>query len=231
MDLNKINRYCIAGGESYTHVKNTFTEALTGFDGISFESVEATEDSGEEFVIYLNSEKSIKIRITQNISLANRVDFAVLFRDSEIYKSTAPTVNNGWCVYNIARTDYGVAFTDIGYRFGQELISDDTKIVNFFSTGTPNVFVRTNSTSNLNNNAIDYWLSELHETVENDVVYSALCTSAVTRTALQSACSKHQPIECEHLYRLVFSDGKVGKIKIDDKYFILGCRYALECSP
>ena len=60
MELNKIYRYHgVPEEEYYSHPKEKFTEAFTGFEGVSFETVEGTDETTEEYKIYLDSEKSM----------------------------------------------------------------------------------------------------------------------------------------------------------------------------
>lgn len=230
MELNKIYRYYgMKTGQAYEPIKIALNEAFTGFDGVSFETVAATEDTDEQYLIYLNAEKRMWLSLYQpsdpqisinfsngNSVVINRVSSSVAYRQ-----------------FNIVRTAYGVVFSRIGTTNDiTDVLTNDIYFSNFFAVGEPNVFIYTGSSSNTTSTgSIDYWYSDLHDIPESFSQYSSFTASTVTRTKLSHASSMVQPIDCKHLYRLEFSGGETGKINIGDKYFILGCRYALEYDP
>lgn len=230
MELNKIYRYYgMKPEQAYEPIKNALNEAFTGFNGVSFETVAATEDTEEQYLIYLNAEKSMWLILYQT----SDPQISINFSNGNSVVIARVNSYSAFRQFNIVRTAYGVVFSRIGTTSGAtDVLSDDIYFGNFFAVGEPNVFVYTASSSNATSSiSVDYWYSDLHNMPEAFSQYSSLISSAVTRTKLSPASSMVQPVDCEHLYRLEFSDGKTGKIKVGDKYFILGCRYALEYDP
>lgn len=230
MKLNKIYRYYgMKTAETYETIKAALTNAFTGFDGVSFETVAATESTSEEYLIYLNSEKTMWLKL-YNVSTPM---MSINFIDGSSVDITRQGTSSAlYCQINIVRTAYGVVFSRIGLSNSSTDILNDIYSCNFFAVGDPNVFIYTKAESNNTSmNYIDYWYSDLHTMPEAINQFSCITTSVVSRTKLSNASSMVQPIDCEHLYRLEFSEGKTGKMKIGDKYVILGCRYALEYDP
>lgn len=242
MQLNKIYRYYgIPTAQVYAHMKEKFTEAFTGFEGVSFETVEATEETAddgtvtttpEQYIIYLDNDKSTWLKLYVNTS--GYPTMAVYFKNGTsvaFNNAISGTLANPYRQFNIVRTVYGVAFSGIGATTNATEILEDRHITSFFVVGNPNLFVYTKSTSSTGGTANDYIFSSLHEMPEIHNNYSTLNGSTVSRTKLFNFSSLVYPIDCEHLYRIVFTDGNVGRIKINDRYFIMGTRYALEYIP
>ena len=242
MKVNRIYRYYgISKGSLYEHLKTTFTEAFTGFNGISFETILAAASASgyEEYKIYLNPEKSMWLRIywdgvvSSSTTVSTGTFVEMNFKDGSTYNVANVSSGSPYRYYNIVRTRYGVMFTNIySASDAGEMAVSNTDFANFFAVGAPNIFVHTKSSSNtVAGTYTDYWWSDLHTAVEQMAQYSALIPSSVGQTALFTACSAIQPITCDHLYRLAYYGGTSGKIKLGDKYLILGCRYALEYDP
>lgn len=231
MELNKIYKYYgIQAKNGYSHAKEKFTEAFTGFEGVSFETVEATDETTEQYKIYLDSEKSMWLLIYVESSYLN---ISISFKDGTVSKleHSGASVSSGYLAYNIMKTAYGVAFTALAQANGEKEPLNDSYFMNFFAVGEPNVFVCTSATDNLKCAADDVMFSILHETPEVRNEWSTLNENPVLRTKLFNYSSLVYPIDCEHLYRVVHTDGKTGKVKIGEKYFIIGMRYALELDP
>ncbi len=231
MVLNKIYKYYgIPTADAYEHMKEKFTEAFTGFDGVSFETIEATDDTAEQYKIYLDSDKSMWLTLYTD---SNAPKISIGFKDGTVTEISTVSSSSEYRRYNIVRTSYGVVFSNIGTSSNSTStdILADNYLTGFFAVGEPNVLVYTKSISNTSGTAQDFWQSSLHDTPEAFSQYSALYSSAVPRTKLFNASSMVQPIDCEHLYRLAYSDGTVGKIELGDKHIVLGTRYALEYDP
>ena len=231
MELNRIYRhYAIPRNQIYGQLKSILNEAFIGFNGVSFETVAATESSDEQFLIYLNSEKSMWLNLhhddndalisvnfkNENARGIGRIGSAVSFRQ-----------------FSIVRTAYGVIFSRIGTSNTSTDILNDAHLVGFFVQGEPNIFVLSEGS---NNSTDTSWhdhcfYSDLHEIPEIFRQPNSLIYASVPRTSLLNACSAVQPIKSEHLYRAVFSDEQTGKIEVDNKYFIKGNCYALEYDP
>ena len=232
MVLNKIYKYYgIPTAEAYAHMKEKYTEAFTGFDGVQFETVEATDDTAEQYKIYLDSDKSMWLTLYTD---SNAPKISIGFKAGTATDVSTVSSSSEYRRYNIVRTSYGVMFSNIGTSNNSAStdILADNYLTGFFAVGEPNVLVYTKSTSNtVSAAAQDIWHSSLHDTPEAFSQYGALYTSTVPRTKLFNASSMVQPIDCEHLYRLAYSDGTVGKIELGDKHIVLGTRYALEYDP
>ena len=244
MKLNKIYQfYGITQANLYAHVKQNLTEAFTGFDGVSFETIEETTETAEdgtittvpeEFIIYLNSNKSMWLRVYIDTYLK----ISINFKDGSVNVIGESKAGSGnYIGYNIIRTAYGVAFTNfaVSTSLSNTLITDMDKFNRFFTPGEPNVFVYTIATATSNSSSTtysDYWYSDLHEIPESFLQVSNLAGNTISvQTTVFNACSMAQVIKCEHLYRLAYNEGKTGKLNVGDKYYMLGCRYALEYDP
>lgn len=230
MELNKIYRYHgVPEEEYYSHPKEKFTEAFTGFEGVSFETVEGTDETTEEYKIYLDSEKSMWLTIYR--PAYDEISISISFKDGTVttlHESTSGT----YLTYNIMRTAYGVAFTSFVQNNSQhKILDEDNYFTSFFVVGEPNIFVCTKTTSNVSGSSNDMMFSSLHEKLEVHNNDSTLNGSTVPKTRLLNHTSLIYPIDCEHLYRVIYTDGKTGKIKVGEKYVILGTRYGLEYDP
>lgn len=237
MQLNKIYRYHgIPKVEAYTHLKTTFTEAFSGFDGVSFETVLAENSASgfEEYKIYLNAEKSMWLRIYWNgNSGTSEHTIEMCFKNSQNEVLTTCSSGDSHRYYNIIRTDYGVMFSTFqSSSVENKLQTDDMQFQNFFAAGNPNVFICAKG-FNLSMPGDECWWSNLHNSAEKININAALnkSTDTVNQTTIYNATSAFEPIRCDHLYRLAIYSGKTGKMLIGDKYVILGCRYALEYNP
>lgn len=238
MQLNKIYRYHgIPKDELYTHLKTTLTEAFSGFDGISFETVLAADAASgfEGYKIYLNAEKSMWLRIHWDGDSNNPSNTIEMhFKNSQNKILTNCQSTNAYRYYNIVRTNYGVMFSVLGSdTTGAKMSISDTDFQAFFVAGNPNVFVYTQGGNSMNISSEEIWWSDLHSSAEKINCHTAINTSmeTVSQTTLYNATSALEPIRCDHLYRLAIYSGKTGKMLIGDKYVILGCRYALEYNP
>lgn len=243
MKVNRIYRYYgLTKSNLYEHLKATFTEAFTGFDGVSFETVLATKAASgfEEYNVYLNTNKSMWLRIYWNgITSSSTADTSkhyieMNFKDGTTYNVVYSDSGSWYRYYNIIRTKYGVMFTNIYPASDAGTMSlSDVDFCNFFMVGEPNVFVHTNSASNTGAaKSADYWWTDSHDAVEQLTQYDELTAGkTVARMQLFNAQSTIQPIVCDHLFRLAYYGGTTGKMKLGNRYVILGCRYALEYDP
>lgn len=227
MELNKIYKYFGIPVESaFAHMKEKFTEAFAGFDGVSFEDIDGT------YKIYMNAEKTMYITITVDTeTLFITIKFGVNGDEREISPINKSSYN--YYAYTIVRTKYGVAFSRHDRKYYDYEYVGESYITSFFAVGNPNVFINTETygTNNGSSSRNDYICSNMHEKIERQQNFDRIVYNYTTRTKLFNAGSMTYPVDCEHLYRIAYSDGKVGKIKVGDKYFISGVRYALEYDP
>lgn len=218
-----------------------FTNAFEGFDGVSFERIDATESDPNKFRIYINNTKTRYIEIADSLTKTNCITYT--FRhcdgtaDKTHYTRIDGTVNTDKIIYSIARTAYGVAFSILPYCNSSAATISDEYIQNFFAVFEDDegnksnglIFVDNSGDSNSSGNL--YISTDFHFTIESLELTRQMFGNTAAHTVLMNAVSYKYPLYAPHLYKKVQTeDGKFGKIKINGTTFISGSHYCLECN-
>lgn len=236
IEYNKIYRHSTTTANAYDMIKQDLTDAFTEFTshGVSFETLSPPTVSTEEYLIYLNSGKTMYLRLvvesnspvlyicTKDITTGNIVN-------TKLYASST---SGTYRTFNFAVTRYGVCFTSIRPKSSSQYEVDDSFFINFFTVGddsTPNMFVGgSNANPVATTYAKSYIYSDAHLKLEDLSWTPSKINTETVYTLLCKMSSPTYGVECKHLYMRVFSKAISGKVKIGDKYFILGAEYALE---
>lgn len=244
MELNKIiRRSGITNSAIYARFVADLTDAFKDFTGITKEEVKENKDADGTLKenahtrFYLGTSKKNYIKVVDKGTACMRVQFTCAGNTIDI---DGGTTSAPYHAYNIAKTAYGVMFTIISHFSNATNIASDSTFQCYVTTfkddsnKSVNGFVFTvrdnNSTDGVDYRDWIYIASESHYVFEMQRgLYQMIGTSA-NQTVMYNAASYSQQLVAEHLFKKIMSEsGRFGKIKLDNRTFISGSHFCLEC--
>ena len=244
MELNKIiRRSGFTSTVIYEKLVSDLADALKDFTGVTKEEVKESKDSDGTIKdaahtrFYLGTSKKNYIKVVDNGKSGMRVYFTCAGNTLEI---DGGTTTSPYHAYNITKTAYGVMFTTISHFSNATNIANDGTFQCFVTTfkdasNKPvNCFIYTIKDSNLTD-GVDYrdWIyiaSESHSVFEMQRGMFQMIGANANQTVMYNASSYSQQLVAEHLFKKIMSEsGRFGKIKLDNREFISGSHFCLEC--
>ena len=244
MELNKIiRRTGIPHTAVYAKLVADLTEATKDITGMTKEEVKETKDADgtvkekEHTRFYLDATKTKYIRVVVDGSCGMRVYFTCASNTIEI---DGGSNSQAYAAYNIAKTAYGFMFTTI-LRVNNATTSqsDNTfqsfvttfkdengkSVLGFVYTVQPN-----NDTNNVDSRDWIYFATGSHDVFEMQRALFQMIGSDANQTVMYNASSYAKQLTAEHLFKKIQSEsGRFGKIKLDNREFISGSHFCLEC--
>ena len=244
MEKNKVIRRqagMTTGG--YEKISEDFTELFSGFNGVTVEKIPANSETSAaaQTRIYFDESRTKYIRIIRDDSCIVRISLHCGDGTRENYDWTyidKRSTSNDKLAYNFAKTDYGVAFSVLEYVVDDSSSLSDGYLQNYFTTfetsdgRTVNGFIYCvgSKDETSSSNLMSYILTEEHEAFEKVDFTKILWGSNANQTVLSNAASYALPLVCNHLYKKIQTEeGKYGKIMLNDRLFISGSHFCLEC--
>ena len=244
MELNKIiRRSGITTSAIYSKFTADLTDALEDFTGITKEAVKESKDADGTLKenahtrFYLGSSKKNYIKVVNNGNSGMRVQFTCAGNTIDIDGggNTSP-----YHAYNVAKTAYGVMFTTMSHFSNATNLASDSTFQCYVTTfkdennKAVNGFVFTLRNSNITD-SVDYrdWIyfaSESHTVLEMQRGLYQMIGISANQTVMYNAASYSHQLVAEHLFKKIMSEsGRFGKIKLDNRTFISGSHFCLEC--
>lgn len=245
MELNKIiRRTGIPNADAYAKFVVDLTDALKDFSGVTKEVVDEdkkTDGTVTDYAhtrFYLDKSKTRYIKVINDTKNYLRLSFVC--NSGKIDIDGGVNTNVSFISYSIAKTAYGVMFTTL-YRTSNSINSpSDGSFQSYITTfkdeygNTVNGYVFTiqesNGTDNSDYRDWIYFASENHESLEQQRGMYQMLGSNANQTVMYNAVSYNHQLIAEHLYKKILSEsGRFGKIKLDNREFISGSHFCLEC--
>ena len=227
----------------YEKISEDFTELFAGFNGVTVETIAANSETSTaaQTRIYFDRNKTKYIRVIQDDTAIVRISLHCGNGTRENYDwlyIDKRSSSNDKLAYNFAKTDYGVVFSVLEYVPDDRASLSDGYLQNYFTTFETNegrtvngfIYCVVSKDDNSNSNLMSYILTEEHENFEKVDFTKLLWGYNSNQTVLANATSYTWPLVCNHLYKKIQTEeGKFGKITLNDKTFISGSHFCLEC--
>ncbi len=244
MELNKIiRRTGIPVANAYAKFKADLKDALEDFENITTEEVDESQNADgtvkeyEHTRFYIDKSKSKYIKVIDDAKNYLRLAFVCNSGSIDIDGGTGSA---SFISYNIVKTAYGVMFTTL-YRTSNSINSPgDGTFQSYITTfkdeydNIINGYVFTIQESNGTDSADFrdwiYFATENHESLELQRGLYQMLGSNANQTVMYNAVSYNHQLIAEHLFKKILSEsGRFGKIKLDNREFISGSHFCLEC--
>ena len=244
MEMNKIiRRTGIPVADAYAKFVADLTDALKDFGSITKEEGKESQNADgtvKEYPhtrFYLDKSKSRYIKVINDAK--NNLRLACVCNSGSI-DIDGGSGSSAFISYNIAKTSYGVMFTTL-YRTSNSINSPSDGMFQSYVTTfkdennkSVNGYVFTIQESN-KTDSLDYrdWIyiaTENHESIELQRGMFQMLGSNANQTVMYNAVSYNHQLVAEHLFKKIISEsGRFGKIKLDNREFISGSHFCLEC--
>ena len=244
MEMNKIiRRTGIPVADAYSRFVTDLTDALKDFGSITKEEIQAsknTDGTTKEYAhtrFYLDKSKSRYIKVINDTKNYLRLAFVC---NSGVLEIDGGTNNSTFISYNIVRTAYGIMFTTLLRTSNSINSPNDGSFQSYITTfkdeynKTINGYVFTVQDSNKTDGS-DFrdWIyiaTENHEAIELQRGLYQMLGSNANQTVMYNAVSYNHQLVAEHLFKKIISEsGRFGKIRLDNREFISGSHFCLEC--
>ena len=244
MEMNKIiRRTGIPVADAYSRFVTDLTDALKDFGSITKEEIQEsknTDGTTKEYAhtrFYLDKTKSRYIKVINDTKEYLRLAFVC---NSGILDIDGGTNSSTFISYNIVRTAYGVMFTTLLRTSNSINSPNDGSFQSYITTfkdeynKTINGYVFTvqdsNKTDGTDSRDWIYIATENHEAIELQRGLFQMLGSNANQTVMYNAVSYNHQLVAEHLFKKIISEsGRFGKIRLDNREFISGSHFCLEC--
>ena len=244
MELNKIIRKTgIPHSAVYTKFVADLTEATKDINGMTKEEVKETKDTdgtvrGKAHTrFYHDATKTKYNKVVTDASCGMRVQFTCSSNTIDI---DGGSNSQAYAAYNIAKTAYGFMFTTIARVNNATTAQSDGTFQNFITIfkdktgktllGFIHVVQPNNETSTVDYRDWIYIATGSHDVFEMQRALFQMIGSDANQTVMYNASSYAKQLTSEHLFKKIQSEsGRFGKIKLDNRTFISGSHFCLEC--
>ncbi len=238
-----IRRQGYSASNGYQKLTEDFTELFTGFEGVSIEKTEASEDGTvtDQVKIFLDKNKKMYLLIVPSSDTIVRVSFhlgnGTKENESWIYVDQRANKADKLS-YNFVRTPYGAAFSTLVNSTANNVSLSDGYLQSYFTTFETNdgrtvngfIYCVLPKEETSNYNPTSYIATEEHDILEGVELAKCFLGNTANQTVLVNASSYTKPMVCNHLYKKVQSeDNKYGLVELNNRKFISGSHYCLEC--
>ena len=231
MEMNKIiRRTGIPVADAYAKFVADLTDALKDFGSITKEEGKESQNADgtvKEYPhtrFYLDKSKSRYIKVINDAKNNLRLAFVCNSGSIDIDGGSG---SSAFISYNIAKTSYGVMFTTL-YRTSNSINSPSDGM--FQVNGYVFTIQESNKTDSLDYRDWIYIATENHESIELQRGMFQMLGSNANQTVMYNAVSYNHQLVAEHLFKKIISEsGRFGKIKLDNREFISGSHFCLEC--
>ena len=244
MELNKIiRRTGVPHSAVYTKFVADLTDATKDINGITKEDVKEVKDTDGTIKekahtrFYLDATKTKYIKVVTDASCGMRVQFTCSSNTIDI---DGGNNSQAYAAYNIAKTAYGFMFTTIARVNNATAAQSDGIFQNFITIfkdetgktllGFIHVVQPNNDTSSVDYRDWVYYATSNHDVFEMQRGCAQTIGNDGNQTVMYNASSYAKQVTAEHLFKKIMSEsGRFGKIKLDNREFISGSHFCLEC--